>query len=116
MRHRNTKISLNRPAAHRKAVVRNLLTSLFLYGKVKTTEPKARVLTSEANKLITKVKSKDAANAVRELKKVIFTKESSKKALEYITKQTKKDSGFTRSAKIGLRDGDNALLIQVELI
>ncbi len=115
MRHRNKKAILNRPADQRKALIRNLISSLFLHGKVKTTDAKAKALSSEAEKLITLVKGKDDMNAIRELKKVIFTEESSIKALDYI-KTTTKTSGFTRTTKVGLRAGDNALLIQVDLI
>lgn len=119
MRHRSSKSILNRPADHRKALIRNLITSLFLYGRVKTTDAKARALRSKAEKLISRVKSrvqaKEMSNAVRELKKTIFTEESSKKALEYV-QNTKKNSGFTRATKLGFRSGDNALLVQVELI
>ncbi|MDH3324185.1 MAG: bL17 family ribosomal protein [Candidatus Peregrinibacteria bacterium] len=115
MRHRNKKAILNRPADQRKALLRNLITSLFLTGKVKTTDAKAKALAKEAEKLISKVKGKDKMNSIRELKKVIFSKESSIKALEYIEK-TEKTSGFTRATKIGYRDGDNALLVQIELL
>ena|GEM_PF-646005 len=107
---------MNRPADQRKALIRNLITSLFLYGKVQTTDAKAKALASEAEKLITKVKrQKETFNAVRELKRVIFTEEASKKALAYVT-STKKTSGFTRLTKIRLRPGDRALIIQVDLI
>ena len=116
MRHRNNKAILNRPADQRKALIRNLITSLFLYGHVTTTDAKAKALQSEAEKLITLVKSKaDDFNAIRELNRVIFTEDSAKAALGYIQK-TKKTSGHTRATKIGLRAGDNALLMKVELI
>ena len=116
MRHRNKKAILNRPADQRKALIRNLLTSLFLSGKVKTTEAKAKALTVEANKLIAKVKSQNNFNAIRSLKQVIFTEESAKKAIEFISTQKAKTSGFTRLTKVGMRAGDNACLAQVELI
>lgn len=115
MRHRNTKAILNRPADQRKALIRSLISSLFLYGKVKTTDAKARALASAAEKLITKVKGRDDMNAIRELNRVIYTEESAKKALSYI-KESKKTSGFTRAIKVGFRAGDSALLMQVELI
>lgn len=116
MRHRNNKATLNRPADQRKALVRNLITSLFLYGHVTTTDAKAKALQSEAEKLITLAKSQgNNFNAIRGLGRVIFTEEASKKALEYL-KSTKKSSGFTRATKVGLRAGDNALLMKVELI
>lgn len=115
MRHRNKKATLNKPADQRKAMVRNLLTSLFLTGSVKTTDAKAKALSSEAEKLITLIKGKDDMNAIRELKKVIFTEGSSIKALAYVQKTTK-TSGFTRITKLGYRAGDSALLMQVDLI
>lgn len=116
MRHRSTKIRMNRPADQRKALVRNLITSLFLSGKVQTTESKARALESEANKLITKIKGKASSEAIRDLKRIIFTKESSKKALDYVNSNKDRASGFVRSTKLGYRAGDGALLVQVELI
>jgi large subunit ribosomal protein L17 len=91
------------------------MTSLFLFGKVKTTDAKAKALASAAEKLITKVKNNDDMNAIRALKEVIFTEESSRKALEY-SRKTQKTSGFTRTTKIGFRDGDRACLLQVNLI
>ncbi len=116
MRHRNTKSILNKPADQRKALMRNLLTSLFLYGKVKTTGAKAKALVTAADKLIATAKRQsEEFNTIRELKKVLFTEESSKKALQYI-KQSKKKSGFTRPVKLKFRDGDSAVVVQVELI
>jgi len=116
MRHRNTKAILNRPADQRKALVRNLLTNLFEHGTMKTTEAKAKEAAREAEKLITLIKGRDEAhNAIRDLKKVIFTEKASKNAMEYAGK-TKKTSGFTRCTKLGFRAGDNAVLVQVELI
>ena len=70
----------------------------------------------QANKLITKIKEKETSEAIRDLKKIIFTKESSKKALDYANNTKNRTSGFVRSTKIGYRVGDGSLLIQVELI
>lgn len=115
MRHRNTKKALNRPADQRRAMVRNLLTSLFEYGAVKTTEPRAKVLKAEAEKLISKVRSKETYNAIRDLNQVLFVRSSSEKALSYVQK-VKRTSGMVRTTKVGHRAGDNALLVQVELL
>ena len=115
MRHRNKKAILNRPADQRKALVRNLVTSLFLYGKVKTTDAKAKALASEAEQLITKVKGKDTHNAIREAMRVVTTEDSSRNLIDYAQK-TDRVSGYTRSTKIGYRAGDNALMVLVELI
>lgn len=115
MRHRVKKAILNRPADQRKALIRNLLTSLFLTGHLTTTDAKAKALVAAVDKFISLVKRKDDMNAIREIKKIIFTEEAQKKALNFI-KNTKRVSGFTRKTRIGYRDGDSALKIKVELI
>ena len=115
MRHRNKKAILNRPADQRKALMRNLLTSLFLTGHLTTTDAKAKALAAAADKLIALLKKKEDANAIREMKKVLFTEEAQKAALEFV-KKTKKQSGFTSKTRIGYRDGDAALKIKVALI
>jgi len=115
MRHRNSKAILNRPADHREAMVRNLLTSLFLHGKVKTTDARAKALASAAEKLITKVRGKDDMNAIREAMRVLTTKEASQKLIKYAS-EAKVTSGYTRNTRVGYRAGDNALLVMVELI
>lgn len=115
MRHRVKKAILNRPADQRKALMRNLLTSLFLKGHLTTTDAKAKALISAADKLISLLQGKDDLNAIREMKKVLYTEESQKMALDFV-KKTKKKSGFTRKTRIGYRDGDCAMKIKVELI
>lgn len=116
MRHRVKKATLNKPADQRKAMMRNLITSLFEHGYVQTTDAKAKALSAAAEKLITLVKrQKEDFNAIRELKKVIFTEASQRKALEY-AKSTEKTSGFVRETKIRMRAGDGALIVQVSLI
>ena len=119
MRHRNKKAILNRPADQRKALVRNLVTNLFLNGSIQTTGAKAKALASAAEKLISnakrKLEKKETMNAIRLFNQVIFSEEASKKALEYAQKTTK-TSGFTRNTKIRYRVGDSALIVQIELI
>ena len=118
MRHRKTKHELNKPADQRKAMMRNLATSLFLYGSIETTEAKANALVSYASKLITKIKKQDEFNAIRELKKVINTEAASIKAMEFIDeiKKSEKNSGFVQSVKVRYRAGDAALMKQVTLL
>jgi len=119
MRHRNKKAILNRPADQRKALMRSLVTSLFVSGAIKTTGAKANALSSAAEKLITLAKTKLAKgeefNAIREIQKTLFSEEACKKLMEY-AKSTKKNSGFTRVTKLRHRVGDGALIAQVALI
>ncbi len=119
MRHRSGKATLNRPADQRKAMLRNLMTSLFSEGSVKTTNARAKVLQAEGEKLITLIKrsltKNEEFNAIRDVKQILFTEASQRAALEF-AKNTKKTSGFTRATKIGIRDGDAALILKVDLI
>ncbi len=119
MRHRSGKAPLNRPADQRKAMLRNLMTSLFLEGSVKTTNARAKALQAEAEKLITLIKrsltKNEEFNAIRDVKQVLFTEPSQRSAIEF-AKQSQKTSGFTRVTRIGVRDGDSALIMQVDLI
>ncbi len=92
-----------------------MLTSFFATGYMKTTDAKAKVLVSEAEKLISLIRDKSDMNAIRELKRVLFTEEASRNALEFATKSDRK-SGFVRRTKVGQRAGDGALISHVELI
>jgi large subunit ribosomal protein L17 len=117
MRHRNKVNRLRRDREHRGALVRNLLTSLFLYDKIKTTDAKARVLSQEVEKLFTLLKRHDQMNQIRFLKSVLFSEIASKKVIDLLLpKYAGVSSGYTRLTKIGFRKGDNATVIQVELI
>lgn len=119
MRHRNAKATLNRPADQRRAMVRNLMTSLFAEGALTTTGARANTLAAEGEKMVTLLKrsleKKEEFNAIRDAKKVLFTEEAQRAAVDY-AKKTDKTSGFTRITKIGYRDGDGALQVQIELI
>jgi large subunit ribosomal protein L17 len=79
MRHRVKKYLKfnNKDFAHRDAMKRNLLTSLFLHKSLKTTEKKAKSIISEVDSLINTVNNKDEMNAIRYCMKFLYTKESS---------------------------------------
>ena len=119
MRHRVKKVILNRPSDQRKSLRRSLLTSLFLHSSLKTTQAKAKVLIADAEILISSVKKylnkKENMNAIRILRKKLFTEESCVRALKY-AKASKQNSGFTQGLKIGFRKGDNAPEMQVNLL
>ncbi|MCB9809856.1 50S ribosomal protein L17 [Candidatus Peribacteria bacterium] len=115
MRHRVQKIKLNKPRDHRYAMVRNLLTSLFAEGQIKTTDAKATVVKAEAEKLITAVRrSSDAHNKIRTLQQTLYTEDAQRRAMDYIA--IAPQSGAVRCTKCGHRAGDSALLSHVELI
>ncbi len=116
MRHLKKKGTLGRAADHRKALLRNLATSFFLEGSIKTTQAKAKALVPYLEKIFTAIKDKEPREVTRYLKKIVYTKESSKKVTGGLIKKLKnKQSGRLRMLNVGYRKGDNAPLVKIEL-
>lgn len=120
MRHRVKKhlVFNQKSAEHRKAMIRNLLTSFFLHKSIKTTEKKARVIVPLIDKLINVVNTKDEMNAIRAVMAYLYTQESSVELFKTVAPKYKgkKTSGFTRILPVKYRDGDSAKLVLLELI
>lgn len=116
MRHRNKKRTLGRAADHRKALLRNLATSLALHGKVKTTTTKAKALVSYYERLMTQAKRYDHMNAVREIKRYLYTEPAQKAFFERLKQFENVQSGYLRTTKMGFRPGDRAEVSLVEFI
>lgn len=116
MRHRNSKTILGRKAAPRKALVRDLVTSLILHERIKTTNVKARVLRPKIERLITRARKGTLAER-RFIQKVVRTEAALKKMMESIGPRYKtRNGGYTRILKLGQRKGDNASMVMIELI
>jgi large subunit ribosomal protein L17 len=115
MRHRNDTIKLSRSHSHRRALVSNMVTSLFRHEKIKTTFPKAQVVKREAERLITIAKRNDLA-AQRLAVRVVKDKDVLKKLFQVIAPRMKdKASGCVTVTKLWVRKGDAALLCVMEL-
>lgn len=115
MKHRRTTAKLGRPADHRRAMMRNLATSLSLHGRVTTTTPRAKALVGYYERLISLAKRNNEMNAIRLLKRHLFTEASQKAFLKRLSSFSTK-SGHLRAMKIGLRKGDRSELTLVECI
>lgn len=117
MRHRVKKTRLNRKKSPRDLLVRNMATSLVLFDKVKTTKAKASLVGPMVEKMITAAKTKDEMNAIRYINKFLLDKNASRKIIQELKeKYAKRQSGFTRATNLGPRKGDNAPMVQLELI
>jgi large subunit ribosomal protein L17 len=102
--------------AHQRLILANLATSLFTYGRITTTEAKAKRLRPYAERLITKAKRGDLHNR-REIQKVIRNKDVVHRLLEEIGPLfASRDGGYTRITKTLPRKGDNAPMAVIELI
>jgi large subunit ribosomal protein L17 len=62
---------------HVNAVLRNMITSFFVHKSMITTEKRAKALSILVDKLINIVNTKDEMNAIREISRYVYTKESS---------------------------------------
>jgi large subunit ribosomal protein L17 len=97
-------------------ILANLATSLFTYGKITTTEAKAKRLRPYAERLITKAKRGDLHNR-REIQKVIRDKDVVHRLLTEIGPLfAAREGGYTRITKTMPRKGDNAPMAVIELI
>jgi large subunit ribosomal protein L17 len=116
MRHHKAGIKLNRTTSHRNAMFRNMVTSLFKYDKIKTTDVKAKELRRWADHLITLAKKGDL-HARRQALAIVREKDVVYKLFdEAQTRYGEIQGGYTRIIKIGRRPGDAALLSLIELV
>ncbi len=118
MRHKVKKVKLGSDKDHTTSIMRNLAMAVIIYEKVKTTSKKAKAVQPFVERLITTAKKKtDKREAIREIEKQLQHQNSSKKILEVLVDKYKdRTSGFTRITKLGYRNGDNAPVVQIELV
>ncbi|PIR55288.1 50S ribosomal protein L17 [Candidatus Peregrinibacteria bacterium CG10_big_fil_rev_8_21_14_0_10_36_19] len=117
MRHRVKKIKLGSDNDHQTALIRNLAMAVIIYEKIKTTTTKAKAVQPFVEKLINIAKKKEKREAIRQLEKLLQHDNSSKKIIEVLVeKYQDRTSGYTRITKLGNRNGDNAPVVQLELV
>jgi len=115
MRHLNAGRKLNRSGAHRKALFRNLVTSLIEHERVKTTDAKAKELRSYADHMITLGK-RGTLHARRQALAFVRSADVVKKLFDEVAPRfSTRPGGYTRVIKLGIRRGDAAPLSVVEL-
>ena len=116
MRHGKIKTRLNRTSSHRAALLRNMASSLIEYERIETTLPKAKVLRSYVERLITLGKSDNVAR-----RRLAFARLRSKKATTKLVKDLgprfiDRPGGYVRIIKTGYRAGDASPLGIIEFI
>lgn len=115
MRKRKKGRKLSREKGQRKALLRSLARELFLRERIKTTEAKAKEVSSFAEKQITKAKSGTVSS--RRLLAKNFSSEIVKKLVDEIAPRFKeRKGGYTRILKLGLRKSDGAKMAIIELV
>jgi len=116
MKHRRGFNPLERMAAHRKALHRNMVTSLFRYERIRTTKAKALAVRRSAEKLITRAKV-DSVHNRRIVSSRLFDEGIVVKLFTVIASRMKeRPGGYTRIIKLGERPGDAAEVVILELV
>jgi len=116
MRHRKQRGKLERPAGHRKALVRNQVTSLLAHELIETTDAKAKVLRRMADRMITLGK-RGTLHARRRALSVIRDRDVTAKVFdELAARYAARPGGYTRVLKTRQRLGDAAPMSIVELV
>lgn len=116
MRHRHSGRQLNRNSPHRKAMFRNMTSSLVEHEVIKTTLIKAKELRSVAEPLITLAKNDSVAN-----RRLAFNRTRNKATVgklfsELGPRYSGRPGGYIRILKCGMRPGDKAPMAYVELV
>ena len=117
MRHKVKKTKLNMAPDRKALLIRNLVTDLFLHGKIKTTTKRAKMTQQKAEKIITFAKTHTEMQTIRELKSFLLSEVASKRIIqEFLPKYKEQNSGFVRLINGGFRKGDSAEISYIELI
>lgn len=125
MRHRVAGKKLSRSKDHRKALRRNLMNELFRHERIKTTRAKAEAIRGETEKLITLAKRglaheepQRAVHARRiALSRLNNNRDSVTKLFDELAPRYEdRPGGYTRMFKLGLRNGDRAEMVLLELV
>ena len=116
MRHKKSGRKLGRTSSHRKAMFRNMATSLLLHETIKTTLPKAKELRRVVEPLITLAKKDDISN-----RRLAFSRLRDKVIVGKLFNDLgphfkERPGGYLRILKIGQRSGDSAPMAIVQLI
>jgi large subunit ribosomal protein L17 len=116
MRHRARSAKLGRTAAHRKALYRNMVTSLLEHERIETTDAKAKEVRRLADRMITLGK-RGTLHARRQALSVIRKREITAKVFDDLAERFRsRPGGYTRVLKVRRRTGDAAPLSIVELV
>ncbi len=115
MRHRMTTKRLNMPVGRRKAVLRSLLTQLYMQESIVTTKARGMTVKMLADRLIHQAKPR-TVHTRRRLSRMVTDPQALKKLVDDLAVRYQDlSSGFTRIVPLGSRRGDNTLMVKLEL-
>ena len=107
---------LGRDSSARKALLRGIVTSLFQHERIETTEAKAKELRKVADKMLTLAKRGDL-HARRQVMAYMMDEDVVKKLFDEVAPKYKdRQGGYTRIIKAGVRQGDAAPMVIIEVV
>ncbi|KKU78503.1 MAG: 50S ribosomal protein L17, partial [Candidatus Peregrinibacteria bacterium GW2011_GWA2_47_7] len=117
MQHRKKINKLGLKKSHRDALLKNLVASLVINDRINTTASRAKALAARFGRIMSMVQKKEPREAIRLMPNYCNVKAASQKLVnELKAKYQDRVSGFTRITRLSTRKGDNAQLVQIELI
>lgn len=116
MRHRKIKGKLGRDISHRKAMLRNMVTSLFQHEQMETTDTKAKQVRIEAEKMITLAKRGDLHARRQALSFIRDRKVAQRLFDELKDRYLDRQGGYVRVIKKGNRKGDGSPISLIQLL
>lgn len=116
MRHRKGGFKLGRNTSHRRALLRNLVTSIILHDRIETTLTKAKAARPLAEKMITLGKN-GSVHARRQAAAYLLTAEAVDRLFNTVApRYTERNGGYSRIVKAGPRKGDAGEVAFLELL
>ncbi len=116
MRHRKGGFKLGRNTSHRRALLRNLVTSIILNDRVQTTITKCKASRPLVEKMVTLGKN-GSVHARRQALAYLMTPESVDRLFATVApRYAERNGGYTRIVRIGQRQGDAAEVAYIELL
>ena len=116
MRHRRGGFKLKRDVSARRALLRNLVTSVVMDERIETTIPKAKAAKPLVEKMITLAKE-GTLHSRRQAASYLMTPESVKKLFDKLGPRFgQRNGGYTRIVRVGFRQGDGAETCKLELV
>ncbi len=116
MRHRNAGFKLGRNTSHRRAMLRNLVTSIILMDRVETTITKCKATRPIVDKMITLGK-RGTVHARRQALSYLMTPESVDRLFSVVApRYSSRPGGYSRITRLGARKGDAAEMAFIELL
>ncbi len=116
MRHRNAGFKLGRNTSHRRALLRNLVTSVIVEDRVETTVAKAKAVRPLVEKMITLGKNGDL-HSRRQAHSFLMTDESVERLFDTVAERYKdRAGGYLRIVRTGFQKGDGAEKAFIELL